>query len=60
MFGPKSKQLLKQILVFTAQEEQHIEKLRKQLCALPQFEPFTAFRRIDRQSKGLINAKALC
>jgi hypothetical protein len=32
MFGPESKAKLKELLVFTAEEEIHIEKLRQVLC----------------------------
>jgi hypothetical protein len=52
--------MLKHILVYTAEQEQAIEQLRRQLCKMHEFEPFTACRRIDRKNIGRINAKGLC
>lgn len=46
--------------MFTAEQEVLIERLRQQLCAMREFEPFTAFRRIDRQCLGLLDSRQLC
>lgn len=60
MFGPESKAKLKELFVFTAEQEIHIEKLRQVLCENSEFEPYTSFKRIDRESTGLISKKSLC
>jgi len=60
MFGPESKAKLKELFVYVAEEELHIEKLRQVLCENQEFEPYTAFKRIDRESTGLLNKKSLC
>jgi hypothetical protein len=43
MFGHESKLRLKELLVFTAEQEIAIEKLRQILCAMRDFEPYTSF-----------------
>jgi hypothetical protein len=48
------------MLVFTAEQEIQIEKLRQILCAMREFEPYTAFKRIDRANIGLIDRQSLC
>jgi len=60
MFGLDSKKKLKEIWVFVADQEIQIEKLRQQLCAMREFEPYSAFRRIDRGGTGLIDKRAIC
>jgi hypothetical protein len=60
MFGQESKIKLKELLVYTAEQEIQIEKLRQILCAIGEFEPYTAFKRIDRANIGLIDSKAFC
>jgi len=60
MFGQESKIKLKEMLVYTAEQEIQIEKLRQILCAIGEFEPYTAFKRIDRANIGLIDNKAFC
>jgi hypothetical protein len=60
MFGQESKIKLKELLVYTAEQEIQIEKLRQILCAIGEFEPYTAFKRIDRANIGLIDNKAFC
>ena len=47
-FGQESKLKIKDILVYTAEQEIGIEKLRQILAAMRDFEPYTAFKRIDR------------
>jgi hypothetical protein len=46
--------------VFTAEEESAIEKLRQILCSMEDFEPYTAFKRIDRGNTGFIDKTSLC
>jgi Ca2+-binding EF-hand superfamily protein len=60
MFGYDSKLKLKELLLFIAEEELAIEKMRQILSAIRDFEPYTAFKRIDRDGTGYISAKELC
>jgi hypothetical protein len=46
--------------VFTAEQEIAIEKLRQILCAMRDFEPYTAFRRLDRECLGVLDGNSLC
>jgi hypothetical protein len=41
---------LKEFLVYTATQEPKLEQMRQVLCSLKDFEPYHAFKRIDRQS----------
>lgn len=58
--GPDSKEKLRDILVYTADKEIAIEKLRQSLCQLREFEPYAAFKRIDRRNIGLLDKNQLC
>jgi Ca2+-binding EF-hand superfamily protein len=60
MFGQESKLKIKEIFVYTAEQELSAEKLRQVLCSMREFEPYAAFRRIDRSNTGLIDRKSLC
>ena len=60
MFGHESKLKLKELLVYTAESEIGIEKMRQILAAMRDFEPYTAFKRIDRNNTGYISGSALC
>ena len=60
MFCQESKEKLKEVLVLTAETEVAIEKMRQELCKMEDFEPYTAFRRIDRKNAGLIDRFSLC
>ena len=60
MFGHESKLKVKEILVYTAEQEIAIEKHRQILAAMRDFEPYSAFRRLDREDQGSIDAKDLC
>lgn len=42
----ETKQLLKDLLIFVGENEVLIEKQRKLLCRMPEFEPYTTFLRI--------------
>lgn len=57
--SPSTQKLLKNLLVYTAQQEVAIERQRQQICSMPEFEPYTAFRRIDRQNLGLVDKNSL-
>ena len=56
MFGHESKLKVKEILLYHADQEIAIEKLRQILAAMRDFEPYTAFKRIDREGQGKISA----
>lgn len=60
MFGQESKLKLRDLLLHTADQEIQIEKLRQILCAMREFEPYTAFKRIDRANVGLIDKFQIC
>ena len=59
MFGHESKLKVKEILLYHADQEIAIEKLRQILAAMRDFEPYTAFKRIDRSNCGTINEQSL-
>jgi hypothetical protein len=59
MFGHESRIKLKEIFVYYAEQEIAIEKIRQILAAMRDFEPYTAFKRIDRNNEGFIDAQAL-
>ena len=59
MFGHESKLKVKEILVYYAEQEIQVEKLRQILASMRDFEPYTAFKRIDRNSNGAIGANEL-
>lgn len=58
MFGHESRIKLKEIFVYYAEQEIAIEKIRQILAAMRDFEPYTAFKRIDRNNEGFIDAQA--
>jgi Ca2+-binding EF-hand superfamily protein len=60
MFGYDSKLKLKELLLFIAEQELTIEKMRQILSAIRDFEPYAAFKRLDRNSTGFISTKELC
>ena len=53
----KLKSKLGEILLLIAEEEQDVEVQRQNLAALPGFEPYRAFTRIDRKNTGFLNSK---
>lgn len=55
-----TKQKLKDLFVCFAQEEVKIEKLRQVLASIPDFEPYACFKRIDRQSTGVLTPLTIC
>lgn len=54
MFGYDSKLKLKELLVFIAEQELAIEKMRQMLASIRDFEPYQAFLRLDRNRSGFI------
>lgn len=50
---------LKDLFVCYAEEELALEKLRQVLCSIKEFEPYAAFKRIDRDDSGYLNAKKI-
>ena len=59
MISYDTKIKLKDLLVLQAEEEIGIEKLRQVLATLKDFEPYAAFKRIDREATGLITCSKL-
>jgi len=59
MFGHDSKLKVKEVFVYYAEQEIVIERLRQILAAMRDFEPYTAFKRIDRHNTGYIDAESL-
>ena len=60
MFGHESKLKVKEVFVYVAEQEIAIERLRQILAAMRDFEPYTAFKRVDRNNTGYINGEMLC
>ena len=60
MFGHESKLKVKEVLVYVAEQEIAIERLRQILSAMRDFEPYTAFKRIDRRNTGYLDAESMC
>jgi Ca2+-binding EF-hand superfamily protein len=50
---------MKDLFLCLAQEELAIEKLRQMLATIRDFEPYAAFKRIDRDNTGFITTKKL-
>ena len=51
---------LKDLFVCLADEELGIEKLRQVLASINEFEPYAAFKRIDRDDTGFLTSKKIC
>jgi Ca2+-binding EF-hand superfamily protein len=56
----ETKLKLKDLFVCLAEEEVRIERLRQVLASIPEFEPYAAFKRIDRTSSGILTSKSIC
>jgi len=54
-----TKSKLGELLLCVAEEELLIERHRQALASLPEFEPYAAFTRIDRDRKDAIAARDL-
>jgi hypothetical protein len=50
---------LKDLFVCLADEELGIEKLRQVLASIKEFEPYAAFKRIDRDDTGFLTSKKI-
>ena len=59
VFSHESKLKVKELLVYYAEQEIAIERCRQILAAMIDFEPYIAFRRIDRADTGYIDAASL-
>jgi hypothetical protein len=59
LFSYESRQKLKDYFLMVAHEEIAIEKLRQMLSAMKDFEPYSAYQRIDREATGKVSAKIL-
>ena len=60
MFSYDSQLRVKDLLLFLGNEEIAMERLREMLAAIKDFEPYAAFRRIDRERTGFLTSKKLC
>jgi hypothetical protein len=59
MISYDTKLRLKDLFVCYAEEELAIEKLRQVLSSIKEFEPYAAFKRIDRDDLGYITSKKI-
>ena len=55
----ESKEKLKDLFLVLAEGEIQMEKQRQMLAVIKEFEPFAAFKRIDRSDSGFVTAKKL-
>jgi len=53
------KSKLAELFLLIAEEEQHIEHRRQRVAALPDFEPYSAYSRLDRLNRGYITGQQL-
>lgn len=60
MISYDTKLKLKDIMLCLGEEELAIEKLRQMLASIKDFEPYAAFKRIDRDNKGYLTSKQIC
>jgi hypothetical protein len=60
MISYDTKLKLKDLFVCLADEELGIEKLRQVLASIKEFEPYSAFKRIDRDDTGFLTSKKIC
>jgi len=56
MLSHHSRELLKELLTQIGLQEKQLEVVRQVLCEQPEFEPYAAYRRIDRTRKGFITS----
>ena len=49
-------QLLKKLFLTISKGERSIERQRQKLAGVNIFEPFAAFKRIDRDNDGMVNS----
>ncbi len=60
MLSYETKLKLKDLFVAIAEEEIGIEKQRKTMAAMRDFEPYASFQRIDRDGTGKLTATKIC
>ena len=60
MISYDTKLKIKELFLCLGEEELAIEKLRQMLAAIKDFEPYAAFKRIDRERTGFVNGKSIC
>ncbi|EAR90151.2 EF hand protein (macronuclear) [Tetrahymena thermophila SB210] len=56
MYKRETRNRLCELLILLGQEEKYLEDYRQVLCQEQDFEPFSAFKRIDRKRQGFILA----
>jgi len=56
MLSYETERRLKSLLQATGEGEQQLESLRQRLCSIPDFAPFSAFQRVDRDAKDFVNS----
>ena len=49
-----TKKRMSKLLMFIGDQELTIEQARQNLCSCPSFEPYSGFKRIDRNGNGYI------
>ena len=59
MLSYDTRSILRDFFLEVAVHERQIEVLRQILAELPEFEPYAAFRRLDRLRKGFITANEI-
>lgn len=59
MISYDTKLKLKDLFVLFADDELAIEKLRQVLASIKEFEPYAAFKRLDRDDSGYVTAKKI-
>lgn len=57
MITESNKSLFSDIFIKIARSEKKLEVIRQVLCEIEDFEPYTAFRRIDRSHKNYLTCK---
>ena len=60
MISFDTKLKLKDLILCLGEDELAIEKNRQMLAAIKEFEPYAAFKRIDREKQGLLTSKSIC
>ncbi len=60
MLSFDSRSILRDLLLEVAVHERQIEVLRQILAELSEFEPYAAFRRLDRLRRGFVTATEIC
>ena len=56
----QTKKRLAKLLACIGEQEQAIEAVRQNLCNSPAFEPYTSFKRLDRNGNGYLTSYDFC